>query len=553
MRAPGGPAEDWWGERMRPLIRRPSRLAAIAAAAAILVPLGAPAGALGVVLDPDTLVAELAGSNVPTDGDPGGSGTVSIHLDAAQGQACYTLDVTLTDLAGDPPTAFDVRDMEGNVVIGLGTSVDGAGHAEGCADTTGTVIDALFATPGDYLVDVRTAGYPDGAVAGNLTYSYPVGGLGIRTRVCPPSIQSVAALTESAKATCVDKVLPANAPDIPTGYTLVGFGGTATFDYHVSDGRHLDATLLPGNFEGGYSCNSQTKECTGGGSYLWQVGIGAMEVTPTVLPAGTRFGLATATSISDDTVVIPVTVGLANLLTMDATGTDGVSLNVFLFQSADTTKPTVSAPKAAFRGSGTFGRTAPVRLTWTASDAGSGLDHYTVQRSIDGAAFANLATNVRTRSFDTAIAAGHTYRFRVRAYDAAGNSRLSSASAAQHLRVVQDGSSSVHYTGTWLRRTPAGASGGTVRSSTVKGSVARFTFTGRSVAWVAPVGTTRGSAVVTIDGGSPQTINLYAPAAPRQVVFARRFGSVGTHTIRIRVLGTAGHARVDVDAFLVLN
>lgn len=538
---------------MRSFARLRTRLCVAATAALVLAVAVPPAASLAIVPDPDTLVATLSGSDVPSDGDPGGSGQLSLHLDPGTNQACFTLNVTLTDLAGDPPTAFDIRDAGDNVILPLGTAVDLDGHAAGCLAIAPADITAMFSAPGNYTANVTTAGYPGGALIGYLGYSYATTGLSIRTRVCPASIQSADALTVSARATCLDRVLPGHALTPPPGYTFVGYGGTATFDYHVTDGKHLDSTIADVGIEGGYTCSDVTMTCSVGGlPYMWQVGVGPIGVQPT-LPAGTRLGLVTATDVSDDTALIPVAVGTGNALTFDATTENGVALNLFLFQAADTTAPTVGTPRVGFRGPGTFGRTAPIRITWTASDAGSGLARFVVQRSIDGAAYTTLASNVAGKALDTTIVAGHDYRFRVRAFDAAGNSRLSAASAHQHLRVVQDGARAVHYAGTWTRAAISTASGGTVRYAKASGSTARLTFSGRSIAWVAPVSVGRGSASVSIDGGPASIVSLYGLAAPRQIVFAARFASVGTHTIRIRVLGTVAHPRVDLDAFLVLN
>jgi hypothetical protein len=64
---------------------------------------------------------------------------------------------------------------------------------------------------------------------------------------------------------------------------------------------------------------------------------------------------------------------------------------------------------------------------------------------------------------------------------------------------------------------------------------------------------TRGSARIYVDGTYVTTISLHGAAESRQVVYAKRFAALGTHTIKIKVVGTAGHPRVDVDAFLFLN
>jgi hypothetical protein len=57
-----------------------------------------------------------------------------------------------------------------------------------------------------------------------------------------------------------------------------------------------------------------------------------------------------------------------------------------------------------------------------------------------------------------------------------------------------------------------------------------------------------------VDGALATTIDLNAPTlGPRRVAFTRTWGSLATHTVTIKVLGTAGHPLVEVDAFLVVR
>ena len=99
----------------------------------------------------------------------------------------------------------------------------------------------------------------------------------------------------------------------------------------------------------------------------------------------------------------------------------------------------------------------------------------------------------------------------------------------------------------------SGASGGSVRYATTKGASASFRFTGSSVAWVSALGTTRGGAWVYVDGAFAGSVSLRATSGhSRAIVFARNWTSVGTHTLKIVVAGTAGHPRVDIDAFVRL-
>jgi hypothetical protein len=94
--------------------------------------------------------------------------------------------------------------------------------------------------------------------------------------------------------------------------------------------------------------------------------------------------------------------------------------------------------------------------------------------------------------------------------------------------------------------------GGTLRASTKAGATATYRFTGRSAAWVSDTGPTRGKAQVYVDGVLRKTVDLRAATAhARQVVWSIAFSSSRTHTLKIKVLGTPGRPRVDVDGFLV--
>jgi hypothetical protein len=71
---------------------------------------------------------------------------------------------------------------------------------------------------------------------------------------------------------------------------------------------------------------------------------------------------------------------------------------------------------------------------------------------------------------------------------------------------------------------------------------------------VAPTSSTRGKARVYIDGVYRATIDLRTSTLQhRRVVYARTFSTSGTHTIELRVLGTAGRPMVSLDAFVVLG
>ena len=81
-----------------------------------------------------------------------------------------------------------------------------------------------------------------------------------------------------------------------------------------------------------------------------------------------------------------------------------------------------------------------------------------------------------------------------------------------------------------------------------------YTFTGRSIAWVATKAKKHGKAYVYLDGKKVKTIDLRASRTKtRQVVFAKNFSSSKKHTIKVVVVGTKGRPTVMSDGFVVLR
>jgi hypothetical protein len=173
--------------------------------------------------------------------------------------------------------------------------------------------------------------------------------------------------------------------------------------------------------------------------------------------------------------------------------------------------------------------------------------------SRDGRAF-TLAGTTPVAAINVWIAPGHTYRYRVIATDRAGNRSAAITSAIIKTAAVQDNSRAVIYRGAWHTARSPLYYGSLEHWSAGRAATATLRFSGRSVAWVAPTGVTRGFARVYVDGRIVATVNLRTPSnAFKRLVFARTWGRSGTHTIRIVVLATAGHPRVDVDAFVIVR
>jgi hypothetical protein len=231
--------------------------------------------------------------------------------------------------------------------------------------------------------------------------------------------------------------------------------------------------------------------------------------------------------------------------------------------SVDATAPVVQAPLQSLVMSSTLSTvTVPVRLDWSATDAGSGVSQYQLQQSTNAGAFANVSlSSPTTTGRNVSLSPGSsTYQFRVRAMDGAGNWSDWSQGAPFVVDALQENSSAITYNtpGTWTLQNLATAYGGATTFTTTKANSAQLTFTGTNIAWVAPKGPDRGKAEVWIDGVKVSTVELYASTEQAaKMVFTRGWAETGVHTIEVRVLGTKTSAssgtRVDVDAFVVLG
>jgi hypothetical protein len=108
---------------------------------------------------------------------------------------------------------------------------------------------------------------------------------------------------------------------------------------------------------------------------------------------------------------------------------------------------------------------------------------------------------------------------------------------------------------TWAVISNPNASAGSARNSATAGAKTGLTFYGTSVTWLMFKGPFQGFAAVFIDGRRVDTVDGYAPRATWQASLTYDGLTVGTHTIRIKVLGTHSAAsagnRVTSDAFKV--
>jgi hypothetical protein len=272
---------------------------------------------------------------------------------------------------------------------------------------------------------------------------------------------------------------------------------------------------------------------------------------PTIIGSGASYSVTLeATNPANGTLTLSIPAAAVT----DAAGNPNASTSVGL--TIDRTAPTTSTPVVSLATSVTFGGSSMAgRLTWTSTDpGGAGVASYDVARSLDGAAFSVIATGLTTGALGVGLAAGHTYRYEVRAHDNAGNTGGWRAGATTSTVVRQDTSGYVHYGSGWHAASSTSFSGGSVRYATTAGASLSYTFIGHAIAFVTTKAANRGQVKVYLDGHYVTTLDLRAAStAYRQVVWSRTYGASGTHTIKLVVVGTSGRPRVDLDAFLVLR
>jgi hypothetical protein len=223
----------------------------------------------------------------------------------------------------------------------------------------------------------------------------------------------------------------------------------------------------------------------------------------------------------------------------------------------DHVAPAAEAPRVKLPSLGSTvstGAAASITVSWSGSDALTGPPTFDVGLRVDGGPLGTVATALSQTSFAKVLSPGHTYRFAVRARDGVGNTSTWAYGSTFELRRFNEGNAALSYGGGWKQTFATSFVGGGARYATAAGAVATFTFTGRQVAWITSLGPSRGKAKVYIDGTLRATIDLHAPAIrARRVVFSRFWSASGPHKVRIVVSGTPAHARIDIDALLVVK
>lgn len=225
----------------------------------------------------------------------------------------------------------------------------------------------------------------------------------------------------------------------------------------------------------------------------------------------------------------------------------------------DSTGPKVTTPKVYLRvgvpleGTSTSQRLL-ADLQWSGTDSGSGIASYDVDRSYDGGSFARIVNATTVPKLSFVMNQGHSYRFRVRARDKAGNVGAWVYTSTWRGSLLQNSSTSLAYAGSWGTSSNAAHSGGSVRSATAAGASVSYAFSGRAIAWVTTLRPDAGLVQVWVDGVLVSTVDTKAAAVTyRHIVFSKAWASYSSHTIKLVVLGTATRPAGVLDAFEVVR
>jgi hypothetical protein len=272
----------------------------------------------------------------------------------------------------------------------------------------------------------------------------------------------------------------------------------------------------------------------------------------TGIPVGSWSVIANApgvVALVDQTVAVPGA-GWYDFVVENRTNSHGPDQSIPLVVY-DGGLVTITPPHPEFR-TGTLGSHWAVTLRWTRIGAAA-VSKYQVQRRVDGGAYATLGATTKT-SFATSVAAGHYDQYRVRAVNSAGKAGPWRSSDVV-LPDSQQEDVAIDFAGpAWRTATGASYWGGHALTASVSGRAVETYFAGHSYAIVSAVGPTHGSFRVYVDGSLRATVSTYAKtAAYRKIVYAMSWSAWNEHLIRLVVVGTPGHPRVDFDGVIRLT
>lgn len=105
-------------------------------------------------------------AEVPGPGDPDGTGTALVTLNAGKGEVCYELTVDKIATANAAHLHSGAVDKAGPPILTLKAPAEGS--SKECVPLAKETILEILKNPAGYYVNVHNAEFPDGAVRGQL-------------------------------------------------------------------------------------------------------------------------------------------------------------------------------------------------------------------------------------------------------------------------------------------------------------------------------------------------------------------------------------------------
>ena len=232
----------------------------------------------------------------------------------------------------------------------------------------------------------------------------------------------------------------------------------------------------------------------------------------------------------------------------DGALTDAGTLTVHVV--IDNDAPVVAVPTIAFGSASRVNQTAPLKITWSASDTGVGVESYDVEVKVGSGSFVHLYSGTDT-SITKAYGFNTSLVWRVRATDNNDNVSGWVESATRKIAAYQGGSP-VTFTGTWRSVKTDAASGSGYKYTTTLRKKVKLSFSGMGVMYIAPKTAKGGYVKVSVDGASAGRFKLKASSTSQgKIIKTRMWSSVGSHSIRVK--NDQSGRRAMFDAFLVLK
>ena len=500
----------------------------------------APAATDDTVTVDEDAATDVTGQLLANDSDADGDSlAVSAASNASGGSVGFDAgSVTFTPAADDCGTgvgSFDYDISDGN----------------GGSDSASVTVDVTCLNDAPVAVDDSASGTED----------------------MPATIDPVDLLTNDTDADLADTLAVSGASN-PSGGSVVLDNGTITFtpdvnlcvpdaagfDYDISDGNGGTDT---GHVAVDLGCENDAPvavDDTGNVAFMapptnFDVLANDTDIegdTRTLVSATVSPAAGTASVVGGKVRFTPSASfsGPATISYVVSDGTDQDTGTLTVTVGPDTAAPVVSAPTIHF-GTGRVDESAPLLVTWTATDAGVGVASSQLQVSTNGGSFTTIYTGPAT-SFNRLYSLNKTFVWRVRATDNDGNVSAWTTSATRKIAAYQRNSTKLTYTGTWTKVTSAGSSGTGYSYTKTRGNRALLRFTGREVLYVAPKTSASGYAKVYTDGVLIARFNLRASSTQLgQIITRKTWTSSGAHTMRVQ--NDQAGRRTSLDVFIVLQ